>query len=449
MNKFGYSKGSALIIVLIVLLLVMILFSMVILYGSYHFKLASKDLNETKAFYMAESGIEAALASLNSGPDKVLSFSDTVNGSGSFYVDVKPFGAFLLCTSTGKSANVLQTIKCLIGCKVEGKFKNVLNLGGQDYPLMLAGKTKIVGDVLVSSAGVLPGRFKGQGFSGEKLVDGEIIQSPVKRLPDYDQSIINNYLENFRGRPFENGTVYSTTFMLSDDNISEINSDSILLYESDLVINLEKETLDLTGKSLRVEGQLRISGDSKIMGYGAIETENDISVEGNSIIKDVVLISKKDALFKDESKFAGQLISFGRTEFAEQASTANNATLVNVGDKNDNDRCIYLSGYGEIEATIISDIQSKDISRPGESAISKNIELSGNCHFRGAIYNTGYSQISGSIKGSLSTNYLYLYDAPTVYIDWLVNTTIENIDNPDILPAVFGTEGEYVKSGNI
>jgi hypothetical protein len=448
MSRFKTEKGSALLIVLVVLLLIMILFSMVVLYGNYHQINAIHDIGDTKAFYLAESGIEAALARLNKDKEIRFTFSDNVENMGSFTVDIRPFGAYQLCTSVGKSNTQSKTVTCLIGARNGGKFLNALNLGGQDYPLMLAGRTRIVGDILVSPSGVLPGRFKGQNYSGDVLVDGEIKQSPLDRMPTYDDKIIRNFITNVNDRASVEPTIFDAGFVLDDHSCSQINGDSNLLFKVNLTVSLEDNVIDLSNKFIKVKGNLIVGNKSKLRGCGVIDVDGDIRMSEDCYLKDMVLLAKRDTFIKGKAMFGGQIIASGKVEITQDAVLTGFGTIINIGPANDRDRCVYIESVQDSKGIIICDIITKNAPNPGQNREIKSIDLASNSQFSGVIYNTGYSKISGNVTGNVSTAYLYLYEAPTVYIDWLVNSTIIKGEEIKTIPAVFAGETGYAKAVN-
>jgi hypothetical protein len=448
MNRLANNKGSALLIVLIALLLVTSLYAAVILYGSYHRRLAIREVADTRAFYLAESGIEAALSRLNQESEYKFVLSEKIGNSGGYEVDVKPFGAYLLCTSTGTSGIRARTLRYLIGMKPENKFSNAVNLGGQDYPLTLAGRTTIIGDVLVSPAGVLPGRFKGRRYGGEKLVYGEIIQSAFDRLPEYSDTIINAFKSDIERLTFGKGMVFDRTFILNENTLPDIQDDSLIQFNSDLIIELEEKAFDLTDKYFLVRGNLQVSNSSRLYGFGIIKATGDVIFDNDCYLKDMIIMSDKDILFKGNSVFAGQLLAGGKVEITQTASLDCQAVVIATGELTDEDRGIYFSSSQKSQGIILCDLKLGQTNRPGQR-MYKSIDLADGSDFSGLIYNTGCSRVSGSLSGCLSTASLYIYDAPTVYINWLVDAIVASENIYEIIPAAFTGSGIYAKVGRL
>jgi len=449
MNKINTQSGSALFVVLIALLLVTSLYSAVILYGSYHRRLALRDVLDTKAFYLAESGIEAALARLNQDHNYNFSLSEQIEASGRYEADIKPYGVWLLCTSKGISGTREKILRCLIGAVPEPKFKNALNLGGQNFPLTLAGRTSITGDVLVSPSGVLPGRFKGKRFGSERLVFGEIKQSSFNRLPQYDDNVLKQFQEEIGQIRHKERKIIDRTFILDNENAYIIEKDSVIQFRSDLIIDLAEKVFDLTNKYFQIKGDLTVIHSSRIYGFGVIDVEGEVILDDNCYLKDVIISAQNDIFMKGNSAFGGQFISNSKVEISQSAYLTGNAVVVNTGELTDIDRCIYIESSQQSHGILFCDLQSNQNNRPGRPSMFKSIDLSNYSDFNGIIYNTGYSKISGKIIGNLSTASLYIYDAPTVYINWLVDAIITSGDVFKTVPVVFAGETGYAKVGGL
>ena len=449
MSRLQLQNGSALLLVLVALLLITSLYSAVVLYGSYHRRLALQDVMDTQAFYLAESGIEAALSELNQTQDYRLVFSRDISANESCEVNVKPYGAYLLCDSRGKAGTRTKTIRCLIGAIPEERFKNAINLGGQDYPLTLAGRTTITGDVLVSPSGVLPGRFKGKRFGGSKLVFGEIIKSPNDRLPLYDDAVINQFLSDVGQISFNSSREIDKTFILDDAALIELQKDSLIEFKANLIISLKDKTLDMTGKHFKVDGNLIVNESSRIYGYGVIEVEGEVQLEGECYLKDLIILTNRDVQITGEAVYSGQLIANAKVEIAQNAWLDRNATIICLGDIDDDERCVYLNSSELSRGTILCDLENINANRPGHRNIIKTIDTSPDCNFAGVIFNTGYSKVSGNISGNLSTGSFYIFDSPTVFINWLVDATVKSDDVFAAIPAVFAGGAGYAKVGGL
>jgi hypothetical protein len=449
MNRLSLNNGSALFIVLIVLLLITTLFSAVILYGSYHRRLALQDIQDSQAYYLAESGIEYALARLNDEPGFEQTFTENISPTGRIEVALKPFGAYLLCESRGIAGKRNKIIRCLIGAVPDQMFTHALNLGGQDYPLTLAGHTTIIGDVLVSPSGVLPGRYKGQRFGSDKLVYGEIIKSPTDRMPLYDDTIITEFIDGLSGIDIMSARRFDKTTVIDDNAINLIEQDSLLKFDANLAINLVDKKLDLTNKYLKVGGNLHITGDSRIYGYGIIEVEGETLLDGDCQVKDMVIVVKREATIAGNAVYAGQLLGNADIEVQGNAALSQSATLINIGELTDEPRCIYLNTAESSSGYIICDLLTAGVNQPGRQRMLKAIDLSDSADFTGVIFNSGYSKISGELTGNISSGSFYIYDAPTVYINWLVDAMLESSAEIKVVPAVFAGVNGYGKIGGL
>ena len=102
-------KGIALVAVLAFTLILTILGLSVLIVANNEITLARKDINRTKAFYLAEAGVGVLTANLSSG--NFASIGETALGEGSYRVDINTNGSEPCAIATGMAGGKVEKNK--------------------------------------------------------------------------------------------------------------------------------------------------------------------------------------------------------------------------------------------------------------------------------------------------------------------------------------------------
>jgi hypothetical protein len=174
-------NGSVLLSVVIFMLIFTILGMSVLSVVNGEIAQARKDINRTKAFYLAEAGVERLASNLNSG--NFTSIGTTTLGDGSYAVDfnVTPGEPCAVATGTagGETRKIQMTMAFLLP-----PYENGIYAGGMDgnsWTFMLSG----TGDPCI----VIQGGKSVGDFNGKDIVNGNIFADGNVSL--YGQSSVN------------------------------------------------------------------------------------------------------------------------------------------------------------------------------------------------------------------------------------------------------------------
>jgi hypothetical protein len=444
-NKLKNQKGSALLPVLSVFFILILIFTSVVMYGAWHRLRARLTLQKLKASYLAEAGVNRALWLLSGQEQKDLNFRtegylQKIDDLQSYQFKIRNWGGYLLVESEGKAGRVKKSVKALIGQKQTEEFNRAINLGSPDYPLILAGRTRIKGDVLLSLAGVMEGKFKGEGFSGDTLVDGKISTQKGNRLPIFNTDLTIEFEENVK--QLKETTDYRIDKSLTlDEKVEPDYLKAKTTYiNGSILINASKEKTFKGPGFLYCTGKIEITGESRLEDRFIFVSEKTIEVSGKALLKDCILYSKKQVILKDDVVFEGQIFSDSNIVMEDKAKTIFPSFLLLTGKKV-KDR---IEGKIEIkskESEGILAFQEWDIQRAA-FFIKNNgiITISPEAVFKGMIYSSNYTDLEGVLHGNVSTNMFYFYSEPTTYIDWLKDAVVNRYElkKEIVLPLVFG-----------
>jgi len=440
-------SGSILLPILAVLFIISLILTSVMIYGAWHKLQAQKAFLKLKSSYLAEAGVNKALWLLsgNDGKDiwwRTDNYQDTVHDFGRYQFSIKNWGGYIAVESEGKVGAIMKKVRTLIGQKPDKYFSRAINLGDPGYPLVVTGNNRIVGDVLVGPAGVMEGKFKGEGFIGTTYVDGNIITQSNFTLPYFSEDILTEFRENIE-KERKRADKMDKSLTLDDYTQSDFLKDKSLWIDGNILIRSNKPKEFLGPAFIYCSGRIEIAGMVSL-GKGLILiAEKSIAIVGQTQIRDCILYSRGAITLKDQTLVQGQVISEERLEVLDQSKVSYPSVLYVKGkkDKNKIEGEMIVATKAHSEGILVY----YDDSYLGKdnNFISKNdgkISLGKNSVFSGTIYSTNYTQLEGSVIGNVSTKMFYLYFEPTTYINWLKDSFIDRtrLNKEMVLPLTFG-----------
>jgi len=169
-------KGIALVAALAFTLILTILGFSVLIVASNEITLTRKDINKTKAFYLAEAGLEVLTANLSSG--NFASIGETALGEGSYRVDFNTNGSEPCAIATGVAGGKVERIQVTMSFLAPPYECGIYagGLSGGEWTLMLRGTGNPV------SSG-------GREYGGKDIINGNIFVDGDVAL--YQESRVN------------------------------------------------------------------------------------------------------------------------------------------------------------------------------------------------------------------------------------------------------------------
>lgn len=445
--KAKEEKGSVLLPILAVLLVLTFLFTSVILYGAWHKMKAVKELQSLKASYLAEAGVNRAIWYLSGHEGKDISWrTDSltyrVKGSQSYKFSISSWGGYLAVESEGKAGSTKKKVKALIGQMPSGHFSRAINLGKPDYPLVVTGNNRIIGDVMLGPAGVMEGKFKGIGFYGTTPVQGKILTQKGERLPFFSDSIIVEF-ENLLEKHSKNlDQRIDKALTLNDQSESGFFKNKSIQVDGNLVISSEK------GKDFQGPGYVFCKGKVEIAGNVLLDqglilvADKSVEVSEKAQLKGCIINSKSQVILKDSCQFQGQIFSDTSIVIKNQAKTFYPSAFFVKGKviqgKIEGD--ITIEDNEESEGIIVFYEDKRRQKKYSLPLVNKGmVEIDTRSTFSGIVFSQNYTKLEGNVLGSVSTNMFYLYFEPTTYINWLKDSSIDRtkLRRDFVLPLTF------------
>lgn len=420
-----------------------LLFSSVVLYGAWHQSENRRFLHETQALYLAQAALVEAQVRLSESDGIWLErgsiLTDSLETGQHWAASISPWGFYWRTIATGTSQQVTHRIDALLGRKPSAAFDYAVRLFGPPYPLVVAGQTKIIGDVNTGPGGVASGEYQGRGRIDTILVNGEIVYDPLPRFIPIDWGVWNTFRE--RSDSLRNGSpVYTDRALIIDDSWNSFDSDSIVVVDEQVEIKRTTCLVPHGTMTIFASGPISISGGTRLDARWVLQSDQMIELSDSVRVAGVVLCAPRIKIAGDAS-FSGQAIADTLIEVAGHAQTVFPTLL-------------WVTGSETGSGTPLLQLESRKIcegiaglsftSGPWDWMLGAEyggkLGLAPNAHWKGYIYANGKAEIRGVVAGAINAELLVLDDPPTTYLNWLLDATINRTDwqGSAVLPAIFG-----------
>lgn len=393
-------KASSLFYALVISLLIALVCSTLILYV-YLTTIQFDSFEMSQRLKLnVDSGINLLLSEQNRiGLDTENTIDLYEDGKDEVFLKRKSWGAFEIIISKAVFKNLTEIKLAQVGDAIDTTSKNYcLYLRDEDKPLAISGKTKLVGSVYVSKAGIKRAYIEGQSFLGTNLVEGEI-RTSEKQLPEFNMDIhqkINEYLS--KRYLTEMDSVAEVGIELSGDSINNSFLNKTIVFEA--------------ANKLVVSNGL-------YFGNIIITSQKEIEIQNTALIDNVIFIAPKIIIAE---KFKGSLQAFATDSVILMKEVRlNYPSTLGLIKSTDSEKvsCIVLMEKDSVFGNIFADAQQDKIN----SIIG--IVLSKESFIYGQVYSNGFSDIQGTIHGSIMTDKLILKTPSASYENHLLNAEID------------------------
>lgn len=386
---------------------------------------AIRSVDLVQARYAATDGINAALSlSGNLNPvdtSFTISFADGARA----HVKVTQWGLFQNVQSIGYSNHETTVRRALVGCRLTSADEPAFVLGNLQHGLTMAGKSSILGDVLVGPRGVSTGNLKNETQPDQLAVNGRITETTSKR-PMVDTSLINSVVSLAKGllrvssrRRFEQvagGEIDTSGYL----DLAGLSDSTRIVFSSG--------NLTLAGMILRrgppltlvTLGHLTFLPGLHLRGLVSVYSSDSILIPSSVSISNAIIASCKSIYVLDDAHFSAQLFSpvliCGPGSIAAYPSAYVSTSL---SDTSGVSQLVRLSSGARIAGSIMMSVGA---GIPYTRAL---INLTKGSKVSGEVCTNGYLTMDGTVYGLVRAYDLYFYESPTTYLGWLRNGTID------------------------
>ena len=324
----------------------------------------------------------------------------------------------------------------IIGRESDDRFRKALVIGDTRNPVIVTGKTSIKGDVLVGPQGVKPGVIRGIGFKGERIVEGGIEKDIKSGLPSlYVQSLFEqrSRLQNLASMDYNQFSISGRKLYLKNQNLS-LNQDAL---ES-----LKKDNIDFIigpGKIICYDN-IEIT-DLNILNQVTIYSDSSISIAGTATSKNILVFANK-FFIGGPVQLGGQFYAQSHFEIANAAQIKYPSVIGLISNQFWPDNTLLSIGQNAEVNGFVFIHNFIDANR----IFKYTLNVDASAIVNGVTYSDMYTELRGLINGCVLTDAFYLYEKPTIYINWMKNAMINRtiINNDIILPLSYDINTDYV-----
>jgi cytoskeletal protein CcmA (bactofilin family) len=309
------------------------------------------------------------------------------------------WGIFDLISSRAFSHNNSFTRAAIEGHLLEESKRFAFYLADNDKPLSLCGKTVITGKSYLPKAGVKRAYIEGQYFSGDKLLNGEMLNSK-KIVPPLDKEVMERLAFDFKNYTSQNETRPMAELFRSDSLTNSFANETMVFYDAGAV--------ELTGKF--ISGNIIIVSDKTVV------------IDSDTRLFDVVIAAPRIIA---EENFNGtcQIIASEKIEIKKNCifNYPSSLSLCYRGSNKDSVPDIHIEEGATIKGVVIS----TSTSEAGTLAAQSKIIIEKGAQVSGQVYASANVDLKGSIYGSLICHNIILSTPSAVYENHLLNATVD------------------------
>lgn len=383
-------RGSALQLTILISVVVALLLSSFLLltYNYQFFNIQSDQYHQV--IDNSNQGITYSLDPANNFTDSIQLVEDNIELT---IIKKEFWGGFTKIESNASTSGKSFSKIALTGAKMYNQRKAIY-LSETQQPLVLAGDTKIVGDIIVSDKGIKAGVISGNYFNEKTLLSGSI-KATNGILPELDPS----------------WTEYCQSLL----NYTPDTKDNVVMLEGENTHSFLESAKIIFDREQIIIGK-------KIIGNCIVRSLTEIIVTSHAQLQDILLVAPKITI---ESGFKGNVHALSD----ENILIEENVNLVYPSSlsliKADNqEKTIVEKGK---EPIVISDgsMVSGTVIYQGtyESRNDSNtaIWLQPSSLVKGEVYCSGNVELSGSVHGSIYANKFVVNEFGSKYLNHIFN----------------------------
>ncbi|KKM10858.1 hypothetical protein SY88_11435 [Clostridiales bacterium PH28_bin88] len=320
-------------------------------------KISVNSAKSAKAFYLAEGGLNYAIANLSNNRSWRVT-SQTINiGEGSFTLKVENGSSpeSVKATSKGTVGNVTRTVVAEVSVPAAAAiFTKAITAYGSTGQNIIEQQAKINGDILsnqsinisqnpeINGSVISNGEITGFGAGDiENKTENAGVTIPEPVEPTYPQKALPSWEENWYlteglGDPVViNGKV---------SNVSAFNNGSYFRVTGD--VTLGKNT-QLTGKTIVADGLISI-GDDSTLTQVTLKAGSTLTLGNNNSLNDVTLVADSTLAVDGDAEFSGTLYSGGNMTVQQKLKTTGDSVLYAGGTLTLGQTADFKGFFGQI-----------------------------------------------------------------------------------------------------
>ncbi|MBI1937432.1 MAG: hypothetical protein HYS25_04845 [Ignavibacteriales bacterium] len=344
-------------------------------------------------------------------------------------------GFYYSLTAKSKNKTDSSAVTCLLAEKAEDPFDNAVVISRPGLNAVVAGSTKIVGNILGTTDKVTKGKIFGVGQVRENYHEG-IVKASEKIFPKlFNDSVLTNEIFNAHDnitsavKIFDENVTIDKYFLARNDTASQLFINGDLTLTGSLTSNKKTKQIFVSGKTtvetktvtdvdfeIYCDSTLTINAEAVIENL-LVSAKSKIKIGGNVLCKNVQFISQKEIECENAVMNFPSILCL----YVEPEDTAKQRSAITINESRINGTIMLLAS---------------------DAASNKNksrILIDDKSKIQGLIYSENNVELSSSVTGTLYTYNIMFYKKPTQYINWLVNLNInrKKLDELFLIPVGF------------
>jgi hypothetical protein len=303
-----------------------------------------------------------------------------------------------------------------VGSSVPVLFDAAISTCNTDYPLVVTGNTRIIGDVNTGPSGMTEGRMAGVTVAEENYHVGVVRTSEILRMPVMDTSVLKRYrTDMFNRRDRADHTYPGSRTLTADDTGLIVPGGGVYIEKNLLIKGLSVASRDRVS-SVFVGGCLEIAGNSRLGGLIELVADGPIILKDSVVVDGALLYSADSILITGGSVFSGVAVS--KRKIVVEGSAAvlyPSALYLDARHERCDGGCgIFLNSRGLLETSCIAASEGGNAEQD-----DYRLRVDTAVRFSGFLLSNASADVRGAISGSIVTDRFHFHAPPSTYVNWV------------------------------
>ncbi len=427
-KQLNNQNGSILVTVLTVLSILLTIFVFALTYTLTRYSFHTKDKNNFIATHLSEAGIQNGVNKLNNN-NFVSNYKYKTENNGTISVSKELWGPFYLISSIGQFANQKIKTTSIIGSYPDSIFSDAITACDERYPFIVAGNTRIFGNVNTGLLGMETGQIRGEAVTSKQYHQGKINIHQDLSTPLIDTTVLDGYFNEMLSRKSNCKTFESASLYLNKSSDDLFKKSNAIEIENNLEMNHFFFESNSEIHSLFVNGFVEIKNSCKISSLLEIIAEGPIYIKDSSVLDNVILYSKDSIIIEDDATFSGIAIAHKKIIVKDKAKLLypSMLLLLPLEKKEHTENGIYLTSKNQLETICYLSNNKEDSTYMRDVIYLDTVST-----IVGAVISNQLVDLRGSVYGSIVTEQFKYEQPPTTYIHWAkslyVNRTVFDLN---------------------
>ena len=336
-----------------------------------------------------------------------------INGVEEEFITQKThWGLFDKIWSKGTIKNFEHSRIALLGGRIDSINRLALYLEDNNAPLVVAGKTKIIGNVVVPSQGVKPGNIVGNYYQGNQLIYGKVSKvasqkpslTPEKRI----------YIEEL---------LFNSSIPLQEAVISLGNTISNHTFSKSPQWIFNSGVVTLANQS--ITNNIIVKSDSLIRVSAFAKAKNIILIAPHIIIEKNATVSLQAFASKSMTIEENARLSYPSALIFMEGNQNLNVTE-NTG--------IVMEEGSVVEGSVVH------LSANDETIRKPKLVINEGALIKGEVYSDEWIELFGTVEGTVYASELAARVRGSVYKNHLFNASINGLKLPENYSGLLTSE---------